>query len=99
MHRVGAWKALFSFENLYSAGNPAVMAPRFRPVALRTPPFGGFATNSQTNMPKKTHRHKRSRLPMRNRAGLKSVTAPTLHSVKDLLSGRLATLTRVTDPA
>jgi hypothetical protein len=36
---------------------------------------------------------------MRTRAGLKSVTAPTPHSVKDLLSGRLAHLTRVTDPA
>ena len=36
---------------------------------------------------------------MRTRAGLKRVSAPAIHSVKDLLSGRLANLTRVTDPA
>ena len=34
---------------------------------------------------------------MRSRAGLKRVSAPAVHSVKDLLSGRLAHLTRVTD--
>jgi len=36
---------------------------------------------------------------MRSRAGPKRVSASALHSVKHLLSGRLAHLTRVTDPA
>ena len=36
---------------------------------------------------------------MRSRAVPKRVSASAVHSVKDLLSGRLAHLTRVTDPA
>src|SRR5271170_4317704 len=31
----GPERPCFRSENMYDAGNPAVMAPRFRPVALR----------------------------------------------------------------
>jgi len=47
-------------------------------------------------MHKKMGRNKRGRSPLRTAA---SSRAPRLHSVKDLLSGSLPSLTRVTDQA
>jgi Dna[CI] antecedent, DciA len=99
MNRNGPEEPCFLSENLYDAGNPAVMAPRFRPVALRTPPFGGFATGSKDNMPKKPQRDKRGKPPMRSRAGLKSGVSAVPHSVKDLLAHRNPTLTRLAGEA
>src|SRR5918995_2554723 len=46
-------------KGLRPAGNPAVIVPLFRPVALR-PAFDGFAQSVRSNMPKKMKRYKRS---------------------------------------
>jgi len=46
-------------NTLHSAGNPAVMAPRFRPVALRPRLSAGLPKISHFNMPNMARRNKR----------------------------------------
>ena len=78
------------------AGNPAVMAPRFRPVALRPRLSAGLLKQLPGNMPKMMSRNKRGKAPVRSRTG---PTSAPLHSVKELLARRGPVLTRVTTQA
>ena len=78
------------------AGNPAVMAPRFRPVALRLRLAAGLLKQLAGNMPKIMSRNKRGKGPMRSRTGPNSAAA---HSVKELLARRGPALRRVTAQA
>src|SRR4029077_3490785 len=45
-----------AWKTLYDAGNPAVMAPRFRPVVLRPRLSAGVAHFSKSNIPTKGRR-------------------------------------------
>ena len=80
------------------AGNPAVMAPRFRPVASRLRLSAGLLKQLQLpgNMPKIMSRNKRGKAPVRSRTG---PTSGAAHSVKELLARRGPALTRVTAQA
>ena len=78
------------------AGNPAVMAPRFRPVALRLRLSTGLLKQLPSNMPKIMSRNKRRKAPVRSRTG---PTSAPLHSVKELLARRGPVLRHVTTQA
>jgi predicted nucleic acid-binding Zn ribbon protein len=69
------------------AGNPAVIAPRFRPVALRPRLSTGLPRSALCNMPKRFQRHNPENSPVRAgsvRNSRNEIRAP--ESVKALLS-------------
>jgi hypothetical protein len=82
-------------NNLHLAGNPAVIAPRFRPVALRPRLSAGLPLSSKFNMPNKLRRDKRG--GTRQMATNLSKPFRRADSVKELLDRNHPTLTRVAD--
>jgi len=90
------------------AGNPAVMALRCRPVALRPRLSTGLPLSSGQNMPNKHRQHKRSvPKPASRSLRTQSHLAPLprhpasqpqrAHSVKDLLARRVPVLSQAAD--
>ena len=81
--------------SLRPAGNPAVIAPRFRPVALRPRLSAGLPQISKFNMPNMARRNKRDGSRIRSTTG--SRLSNQTDSVKDLLAKLTPNLKRVTD--
>jgi hypothetical protein len=92
-------------KNLRFAGNPAVMALRFRPVALRPRLSTGLPLSSNQNMPNKsrpdkhgvrklTVRPPRTRSHSASRPGHSGPQPQRAHSVKDLLARAVPVLSK-----
>lgn len=97
-------------KHLRFAGNPAVMALRLRPVALRPRLSTGLPFSNTENMPNKSRPHKRN-IPKLTRRSPHSHALPASkrsvsgsgshspHSVKDLLSRAAPVLSQAADRA